>query len=102
MTLAERHRWCMSKILETFAPELSTEVVNSFMRQETNLQKFNQFFRGEGPGRIFLLFQPELQDGEVIIFKIFCVCCRTNIFHRTGQKIQVQSNYQFLMVIMVL
>ena len=65
MTLAERHRWCMTKILESFAPELTLDLVNDFMRQESNLNKFNQFFRGEGSGRIFILYQPELVEGEV-------------------------------------
>lgn len=62
MSISDRHRWCMSKMIEAFAPELSAEAVQAFTRQDTNLQKFNSFFRGEGPGRLFILFQPA--DGE--------------------------------------
>lgn len=64
MSLSERHRWCMTKIRDTFSPELSNETINSFMRNESNLQTFNSFFKCEGPGRIFILFQPELVEGE--------------------------------------
>lgn len=63
MSLTERHRWCLAKIQECFA--LSQDVGQAFIRQEVNLQKFNQFFRGEGSGRIFILYQPELVEGEV-------------------------------------
>ena len=65
MSITERHRWCMAKMIEAFAPELSLEAVQAFTRQESNLQKFNAFFRGEGPGRLFILYQPAIADGEV-------------------------------------
>ena len=65
MALQERHRWVMSKILEAFAPELPSEVVQSFMRQDANLQKLNSFFKGDGSGRMFVFFQAEVSEGEV-------------------------------------
>ena len=67
MALQERHRWVMSKILEAFAPELPSELVQSFMRQDANLQKLNSFFKGDGPGRMFVFFQAEVSEGEVKI-----------------------------------
>lgn len=73
MSLTERHRWCMNKILEAFSPELSIEVVQSFIRNDANLQKFNAFFRGDSTGRLFIYYQPaELTEGEVIFFNDFC------------------------------
>ena len=64
MSLTERHRWCAKKILEAFAPELDVEVSQSFIRQDSNLQRFSAFFRGEGSGRLFIFYQPVAQ-GEV-------------------------------------
>jgi hypothetical protein len=42
----ERHKWCAQKILEAFSGELSNEVIQTFIRQEANLTKFSQFFKG--------------------------------------------------------
>lgn len=64
MALSERHRWCMNKILEAFAPELKQETVQSFMRNDQNIQKFNAFFKGESTGRLFIFYQPETKEGE--------------------------------------
>ena len=55
----------MSKMIEAFQPELGAEAVQAFTRQESNLQKFNAFFRGEGAGRLFILYQPVSTEGEV-------------------------------------
>ena len=65
MSLTERHRWCAGKILETFAPELSSETVQQFIRVDAVLQKFTQFFRGEGSGRLFIFYQPPVVEGAV-------------------------------------
>jgi len=67
MALTERHRWCSGKILEAFAPELDSETVQGFIRNEANLQKFTALFRGEGAGRLFVFYQPESQTGETWI-----------------------------------
>ena len=67
MSLTERHRWCAGKILETFAPELTSEAVQQFIRVEAVLQKFTLFFRGEGSGRIFISYQPPVVEGVVSI-----------------------------------
>jgi hypothetical protein len=40
-------------------------VVQQFIRQDVNLQKFNAFFKGEGSGRMFVFYQSEMVDGEV-------------------------------------
>lgn len=66
MSLSERHRWCMNKILEAFAPQLNIETVQGFMRNENILSKFTLFFKGDASGRMFVFYQPELGDGEVI------------------------------------
>jgi hypothetical protein len=72
MSLTERHRWCLGKILEAFSPELSAEQVQSFMRQESTIQKFSSFFRGEGAGRLFIFYQSDAGEGEVSsIFSLF-------------------------------
>lgn len=68
MSLSERHRWCMSKMLEAFAPELSSEAVQSFIRADQNLQKFNAFFKGDSSGRMFVFYQPHMGEGEVVQF----------------------------------
>lgn len=73
MALSERHRWCISKILETFRPDLTTELAQSFMRNENNLQKFNSLFKGEGCGRLFVFFQNDSSDGDVSV-EIFFYC----------------------------
>jgi hypothetical protein len=65
MALTERHRWCTSKILETFSPELDMETVQGFIRLEANNNKFTSFFKGEGAGRLFVFYQSEGTDGEV-------------------------------------
>ena len=67
MALSERHRWCIKKITETFAPELDIDAVQLFIRQESNLQKLTQFLKGESSGRLFVFYQPAQQaDGEVM------------------------------------
>ena len=71
MSLSERHRWCMSKMLEAFAPELSSEAVQSFIRADQNLQKFNAFFKGDSTGRMFVFYQPHMGEGEVIFSEHF-------------------------------
>ena len=65
MSITERHRWCMGKMLEAFVPELTQEAVQAFVRQDVNLQKFNQFFKGDGSGRLFVMYQPAATDNEV-------------------------------------
>ena len=67
MSLTERHRWCVSKILEAFGKDVTSEQAQAFIRNDSNLQKFNQFFKGEGSGRLFVYYQPELASGEVRI-----------------------------------
>ena len=64
-TLTDRHRWCISKIQETFGKELTSDVAQSFMRQEAVLSKFSSFFKGESSGRLFVFFQEEVVEGEV-------------------------------------
>lgn len=64
MSLSERHRWCVSKMLEAFGPELTSEVAQGFIRQDVNLQAFNTFFKGDGSGRMFIFYQPEISEGE--------------------------------------
>lgn len=70
MSLGERHRWCMNKMLEAFSPELTPEAVNAFIRNDGNLQRFNNFFKGDGSGRLFIFFQPEAGEGEVFYFPL--------------------------------
>ncbi len=77
MSLSDRHRWCVSKILEAFGPELTSEAAQAFIRQDGNIQKFNSFFKGDGPGRLFVFYQPDLGDGEVRYFmEIINLCLR--------------------------
>jgi hypothetical protein len=49
MALSTRHRWCVAKIVEAFAPEVDDPKVQAFIRQEENNQKFSALFRGECP-----------------------------------------------------
>lgn len=65
MSLTDRHRWCMNKILEAFAPELTQEAAQAFMRNDANLQKFTSFFKGDGAGRLFVFYQAEGSEAEV-------------------------------------
>jgi hypothetical protein len=65
MALPDRHRWCMNKLLECFAPELNAEAAQSFIRNENNVQKFNAFFKGDSAGRLFVFYQPDAADREV-------------------------------------
>ena len=65
MSITDRHRWCMGKIIETFGSALDNEAVQSFMRQEAVLNKFTTFFKGETSGRLFVFYQEEVADGEV-------------------------------------
>lgn len=53
----------MKKIMETFAPELTSEEIQAFMRQESTQTKFASFFKGEGSGRLFAFYQP-MEEGE--------------------------------------
>lgn len=55
----------MGKMLEAFAPNLTSETVQSFIRSDQNLQKFNAFFKGDGAGRMFVFYQPLMGEGEV-------------------------------------
>lgn len=68
MSLSERHRWCVAKLLDAFKPELTQEQVQQFIRKEENLQKFSAFFRGDLSGRLFVFFQPDQAIGEVCVF----------------------------------
>jgi len=65
MSLSERHRWCAKKILEAFSPELDSETVQSFIRNDGNLQKLTSFFKGDSSGRVFIFYQPAVVEGEV-------------------------------------
>eukprot|EP01040_Poterioochromonas_malhamensis_P004773 gene4773-5123_t len=64
MSLTERHRWCMNKILEAFGPELTQEAVQAFMRNDANLQRFTNFFKGDSSGRLFVFYQAEGSEAE--------------------------------------
>jgi dynein heavy chain, axonemal len=64
MSLSERHRWCVKKILEVFEPELESETVQSFIRNEANLNHFTSFFRGDNSGRLFVFYQPVATEGD--------------------------------------
>ena len=55
----------MGKLQEAFGDELAPEATQTFMRLDSNLQAFNTFFKGDGAGRMFVYFQPELAEGEV-------------------------------------
>jgi dynein heavy chain len=54
----------VKKILEVFEPELREETIQSFIRNETNLNRFTSFFRGESSGRLFVFYQPVASTGE--------------------------------------
>lgn len=54
----------MGKLQEAFGNELAPEATQTFMRLDSNLQAFNTFFKGDGAGRMFVYFQPELAEGE--------------------------------------
>jgi len=58
MALSVRHRWCASKILESFAPEITDENVQSFIRQDENNRKFRDLFKPNGLTRLFVYYQP--------------------------------------------
>lgn len=47
MALSTRHRWCVAKIVEAFAPDVDDPKVQAFIRQEENNQKFTALFRGK-------------------------------------------------------
>jgi hypothetical protein len=55
----------MAKLMEAFAPDLTQEAVQSFIRSDQNLQKFNAFFKGDSTGRLFVNYQPQAGEGEV-------------------------------------
>jgi 5-enolpyruvylshikimate-3-phosphate synthase len=65
MSLNERHRWCINKMLEAFGPELTSDAVQAFIRNEQNLQKFNAFFKGDASNRLFIYYQPQTVETEV-------------------------------------
>ena len=65
MALTERHRWCVGKIVETFKPEIDTETVQNFIRNDKILSKFTTFFRGESAGRMFVFYQSDSAVGSV-------------------------------------
>jgi hypothetical protein len=66
MVMTERHRWCASKIEEAFKPDLDLDVVHAFVRNEKNMSKMTAFFCGEGSGRLFVFYQPDVNIiGEV-------------------------------------
>ncbi len=67
MAFTEKHKWCCGKILEAFQPEVDSDTVQLFLRQDVNLQKFTGFFKGEGNSRLFVFFQAEQTEGEVCI-----------------------------------
>jgi hypothetical protein len=68
MALSERHRWCVRKIQEAFGPEADDEMVQGFIRTDANRERFANFFRGEGHGRLIVYFQPQHDSAEV------CAC----------------------------
>ena len=70
MSVLERHRWCIDKIVEAFGPELVAETVQTFIRADNNLHKFNAFFKGDSSGRLFVFFQPVMNEGEVTFYLI--------------------------------
>ena len=73
MTYSERHKWCTGKIVEAFSPELTLEAAQEFFRQNTIIQQLNVFFKGDGPGRLFVSYQSiSHNNGDVSIF-IFVV-----------------------------
>ena len=91
--LTDRHRWCITKILETFGSELTSDAAQSFMRQEAVLTKFTGFFKGESSGRLFVFFQEEAVEGEVstalgllcmLLFalRLLGVCCAIHVYVR--------------------
>lgn len=65
MSLTDRHRWCITKILEAFKVEVDSNAVQQFMRQEAVCSTFTTFFKGESSGRLFVFYQPELSEDEV-------------------------------------
>jgi hypothetical protein len=78
--MSERHRWCGAKIEEAFKPELESETVQLFIRNEKNLAKFSAFFRGESSGRLFVFYQPEgNSNGEVCTLKVTCFVSKANL-----------------------
>jgi hypothetical protein len=66
----------MAKLQEAFGAELTPEASQAFMRQDSNLQAFNAFFKGDGSGRMFVYFQPKFAEGEVRTeaIAVSCVC----------------------------
>lgn len=87
MSLTDRHRWIIGKILEAFAPELDSETVNAFVRQDSIVQRFTSFFRGEGPQqRLFVFFQSE-SSNQVTIDIYFYLLPNCMVFDFAGDKI---------------
>ena len=71
MTLTARHRWCVSKIEESFGEDVTDVQVHTFMREDANLQKFNAFFHGEAPNELFVYFQPHGGNESQAVHKPF-------------------------------
>ena len=70
MALSNRHRWCIDKIAAAFATQIDDEAmkvkVQGFIRAPANLEKFNQFFKGDGPQKLFVFYQtPEVPGADV-------------------------------------
>jgi dynein heavy chain len=65
MALTDRHRWCITKILEAFKDDLQSDIVQAFMRQEAVATTFATFFKGESSGRLFVFYQPDLNEDEI-------------------------------------
>mmetsp|Transcript_392 Transcript_392/g.719 ORF Transcript_392/g.719 Transcript_392/m.719 type:complete len:88 (-) Transcript_392:646-909(-) len=72
MALSTRHRWCLSKIIESFSPELEEEDAHRFMREEAH-QKFTQFFRGEASNKLFVYFQPAAGHEVALVSSILAL-----------------------------
>ena len=68
MAYSERHKWCTGKIVEAFSPELTQEAAQEFFRQNNIIQQLNVFFKGDGPGRLFINYQSiSNSNGDVSI-----------------------------------
>ncbi len=66
MSLTARHHWCAERILFCFNSNddkenndgIDSAKVQSFIRKQKNLNKFNDFFSGRGPKALFIHYQP--------------------------------------------
>ena len=55
--LTQRHKWCQSKIQDAFAPDLSEDGLERFMRSKANIETFNSFFEGRREPKLFIFYQ---------------------------------------------